>query len=129
MIALVILFVVSFLALLVLISGKIWEQKNEQPFFTTRYLSKYDSRVLLNLNHLNKTAKETQHNISFFVTHDLPYKFIKLFSAFKNKFDERYDQLAHKIRGRYIIRKRDRVSSFIKDITDHKNNTTRETRE
>lgn len=114
----VVIFIISGLAIVTLITSKSLEEKRKKPFLISTAISKGDIQIR---NVYHKTLSyysEGKERFIFLCKKRIPIHSRNIFNKISSYLKERKDQYTLNLRNSKLLKKQDGISEFIKSMSD-----------
>jgi hypothetical protein len=120
--ALQIIFAFSGIAIVILVGGKMWQEKRKKSFFLLRGIGKGDERVRQLSHKAVHHYSEVKEKTDFFLKKQLPMHARNVANKTTAIVKEKSEQYIGNIRGSKFLKKSDGLSEFFKNISEKENN-------
>lgn len=108
----------------IMIAWKLLEQSSDREFWLSRFVYKADCLAHKIFTHAIVYVKKLEALAKHLVLYTLPSLLWKLLVLIKRWIDRFYYELLNFMRGKHDLNKKGPVSSFLKNISEYRNNLT-----
>ncbi len=115
------IFIVSFLVLFGMLSWKIVEEGSDKEFVVSQFVHKADEKTAFYFKKVKRFFYVVEQTIKFLVLYKLPSIGWRWFVRIKKSMDRKYNELVHFIRGRHSLKGDGVVSSYLKSVSEYRN--------
>ena len=117
-----IIFALSGIAIVVLISAKMWQEKRKKSVFLLRGIGRGDEHVRKISQHAVRHYSEAKEKTDFFLKKQLPLHTRNIINKTQTTLKEKSEHYIGNIRGSRFLKKSDGLPEFFKNISEKENN-------
>ena len=117
-----IIFALSGIAIVVLISAKMWQEKRKKAVFLLRGIGRGDEHVRKISQHAVRHYSEAKEKTDFFLKKQLPLHTRNIINKTQTTLKEKSEHYIGNIRGSRFLKKSDGLPEFFKNISEKENN-------